>query len=69
MPYFLALLFLGLPLMILELALGRMFQTSDVEAYGKINPRLRGVGLISVLSGFITITYLGGSCTRDCATR
>ncbi|CAD7696852.1 unnamed protein product [Ostreobium quekettii] len=56
-PYFLALLLLGLPLLVLELGVGRLFQAGDVEAFGRISPRLRGVGLISVLGSFFTVTY------------
>jgi len=56
-PYFLALALLGLPLLLLELGVGRMFKTGDVEAFGKIHPRLRGVGVMSILGSFFTVTY------------
>lgn len=58
-------LLLGLPLVILELGMGRIFQRGDVEAFGKINPRLRGVGLTTFLAAFFGLTYYGGSYTPD----
>lgn len=58
-PYLLSLLFLGLPMLMLELGVGRTFQAGDVESFGKIHRRMRGVGLISVLASFIIVTYYG----------
>jgi len=56
-PYLLALVFIGLPLLLLELALGQHLQTGDVGVFGSINKRLRGVGLIAVLCGFTVTGY------------
>jgi len=56
-PYFLALIFLGIPLLLLELALGQHLQTGDVGVFGSINKRLRCVGLIAVVCGFTVTTY------------
>jgi SNF family Na+-dependent transporter len=56
-PYLLALFFVGIPLLLLEIALGQHLSTGDVGVFGSISPRLRGVGLISVLCGFIVTGY------------
>jgi solute carrier family 6 GABA transporter-like protein 1 len=56
-PYLLALFFVCIPLLLLEIALGQHLSTGDVGVFGSISPRLRGVGLISVLCGFIVTGY------------
>jgi len=60
-PYLFALFFLGLPMMMLELSLGQLFQRGDIGVFRGIYPRLYGVGLSSVFSAFainIFYTYL-----------
>jgi len=60
-PYLLSLFFLGLPMMLLELSLGQLFQRGDIGVFRGIHPRLYGVGLASVFSAFainIFYTYL-----------
>eukprot|EP00798_Chlamydomonas_sp_ICE-L_P022541 gene22541-29667_t len=56
-PYLVALFFIGIPLLFLELSVGYYYKTGDVGSFGKINVHLRGVGLGSVLCGFIVTTY------------
>jgi len=56
-PYLLALVLLGIPLLLLEIALGQHLQTGDVGVFGSINKRLRCVGLIAVVCGFTVTTY------------
>ncbi len=56
-PYILALLFVGYPLLLLEVALGQHLQTGDVGVFGSISKRCRGVGLSAVLCGFIVTSY------------
>jgi len=55
--YFIALFLIGMPLLTQEMALGARFRGGDVEAYGRINPRLRGLGLASVVGAFAIVTY------------
>ncbi|CAN8074847.1 unnamed protein product [Agarophyton chilense] len=57
LPYFLALFIIGIPVLILEVAVGQFYQTGDAGAFGKINPRFRGVGLASILAAFVVTTY------------
>eukprot|EP00553_Chaetoceros_curvisetus_P003883 CAMPEP_0204617046 /NCGR_PEP_ID=MMETSP0717-20131115/4133_1 /ASSEMBLY_ACC=CAM_ASM_000666 /TAXON_ID=230516 /ORGANISM="Chaetoceros curvisetus" /LENGTH=560 /DNA_ID=CAMNT_0051630461 /DNA_START=486 /DNA_END=2165 /DNA_ORIENTATION=- len=56
-PYLLALLLVGGPLLLLEIALGQHMQMGDVGVFGSINPRLRGVGLSAVMCGFLVTGY------------
>jgi len=55
--YFLVLLLIGMPMLLQEMALGQKFRGGDIEAYGRINRRFRGVGLASVFGAFIIVTY------------
>merc|ERR550525_1877251 len=57
MSYFIALFTLGMPLLTQELALGQKHRSGDIEAFGKMNWRLRGVGLASVIGAFGIVTY------------
>jgi len=55
--YFIVLFLVGMPMLTQEMALGQKFQGGDVEAYGRINWRLRGIGLASVIGVFVIVTY------------
>jgi len=60
-PYLFSLFLLGLPMMLLELSLGQLFQRGDIGVFKGIKPELFGVGLSSVFSAFainIFYTYL-----------
>ena len=52
-PYILALLFVGLPVLFLEIALGQYYQRGDVSVFSSVHKRLRGVGLSSIATGLI----------------
>lgn len=56
-PYLLSIIFIGWPLLILELALGQVFQTGDVNVFGKMHRRLRGIGISSMWTGFMICCY------------
>eukprot|EP00494_Astrolonche_serrata_P013170 UN13285 len=56
-PYTICLVMIGMPILLMELALGQKFQGGDVEAFGKLNPRLRGIGLASIWGAGIIISY------------
>lgn len=55
--YFVILFLIGMPMLTQEMALGQKFQGGDIEAYGRINWRFRGVGLASVVGVYIIVTY------------
>merc|ERR550525_198914 len=57
MAYFIALFTLGMPLLTQELALGQKHRSGDIEAFGRMNWRLRGVGLASVIGAFGIVSY------------
>jgi len=56
-PYTVCLVGIGMPILLMELALGQRFQGGDVEAFGKMNPRLRGIGMASIFSSMTIIAY------------
>ena len=57
LPYLLSLFIIGIPVLLLELALGQLFRSGDVVAFSRISKRLRGLGLSSVYGAFIVNTY------------
>ena len=56
-PYIMAFVLIGLPVLILEISLGQSQQVGNVGVFGKMHPRYRGVGVASVFCGFILVTY------------
>jgi solute carrier family 6 GABA transporter-like protein 1 len=56
-PYVLALLVVGLPVLILEIALGQYYQTGNVGCFGTFHPRFRGVGMCAIVCGFMLVVY------------
>ena len=56
-PYLLAMLFIGIPLLILEFSLGHMTQKAAPDAYRAINRKSEPVGWWGILLGFVIITY------------
>jgi neurotransmitter:Na+ symporter, NSS family len=56
-PYLLALFVLGIPLLILEFALGQKLQKGSVAAFREIHPKLSGIGVAAILAGFMVVIY------------
>jgi len=56
-PYIIAMLLIGVPLLILELALGHMTQKAAPNAYRAINRKTEPVGWWGIILGFVIITY------------
>ncbi|MFW6132319.1 MAG: sodium-dependent transporter [Planctomycetota bacterium] len=56
-PYLLAMIVIGIPLMILEFSLGHMTQRAAPDAYRGINRKTEPVGWWGILLGFVIITY------------
>jgi neurotransmitter:Na+ symporter, NSS family len=56
-PYLLAMLLIGIPLLILEFSLGHMTQRAAPDAYRGINRRTEPIGWWGILLGFVIITY------------
>ncbi|OIO43734.1 sodium-dependent transporter [Candidatus Pacearchaeota archaeon CG_4_9_14_0_2_um_filter_39_13] len=56
-PYIISLFIIGIPLLMLEFALGQKFQSGAIKSFKKIHPKLGGVGLIALITGFIIAIY------------
>lgn len=56
-PYFIALLFLGIPILLLEISIGQAYRGGSVIAYNGINKRTKGVGFGVIMTGYIVSTY------------
>ena len=56
-PYLIMLCVMGVPLLILEFAVGQKMQAGAVKSFQKIHPALAGVGLCAVLCGFVISCY------------
>ncbi|KAJ4312446.1 hypothetical protein N0V84_009938 [Fusarium piperis] len=56
-PYFIALLFLGIPTLVLEISIGQAYRGSVVVAFHGINKHTKGLGLAVIMTGFVVATY------------
>ncbi|MCK4422831.1 MAG: sodium-dependent transporter, partial [Candidatus Omnitrophica bacterium] len=56
-PYIFMLFVLGVPLLILEFAIGQKMQLGAVGSFKKIKHKLSGIGLGGVLCGFVVVSY------------
>lgn len=56
-PYVIAMLVIGIPVLILEFSLGHMTQRAAPDAYRGINRRTEPVGWWGIILGFVIITY------------
>lgn len=56
-PYIMALVLIGIPMMFLEIALGQFYQTGDIGSFTSFHKRLSGVGVSSISCAFILVTY------------
>jgi len=56
-PYFICLIFEGVPLMYLEMAVGQFFRSGSVNCWSKIHPMLRGIGVGCVCVSMLLCLY------------
>lgn len=56
-PYVSALLFLGIPMSLMEVILGQKFQTGHVGIFSAIHPRLAGIGYAACFVSYIILYY------------
>jgi SNF family Na+-dependent transporter len=56
-PYLMALFLIGIPLLVLEFAMGQYYQTGHVGSFGRIHRSLRGIGIAAVMNGFFIVVY------------
>lgn len=56
-PYLIALFVLGIPLLILEFAIGQKLQKGAIDAFKTVHHRLRGIGFGAIFAGFVVVVY------------
>ncbi len=56
-PYLLAMLIIGIPILILEFSLGHMTQRAAPEAYKRVGRKKEPIGWWGIILGFVIITY------------
>lgn len=56
-PYFVALITAGIPLLLLEINVGKKFQAGAPTAFGRIHRRFEGLGWWAVLTSFVIVAY------------
>lgn len=56
-PYLIAILLFGIPVMLLELSAGRKFKGSIITVLKKINPKIKHFGLIPVIILTVVLSY------------
>lgn len=56
-PYVIMLFIMGIPLLIMEFAIGQRMQLGAVGSFKKIKRKLSGLGLGAVLCGFVVVSY------------
>ena len=57
LPYLLCFFFLGLPMLMLEFAIGQITQKSAVNVWAQLNPRLAGIGIGTVYASYAVGFY------------
>lgn len=56
-PYLMALVFVGVPMLILEFAVGQKMQQGAPGTYKELDPRFGGLGILALVSSFIIVSY------------
>lgn len=56
-PYLIALFLVGVPLLMLEIAVGQKMQQSAIGSYRKLHPAFSGLGILASLSAFVVVSY------------
>lgn len=56
-PYFIVLLLIGYPLLLMETALGQKYQSGAVAMWGQVSPYASGIGLCSLIAVCFLTTY------------
>lgn len=56
-PYLLSIFVLAIPGLILEVSIGQAYRGGSVAAYNKVNRRMRGVGLASIMISAVVVVY------------
>ena len=57
LPYLLAFALIGVPLLILEIAIGQRMQQGAINSFRRLHPSLGGVGLLAIATCFLVGSY------------
>lgn len=56
-PYLLAFVLIGVPLLMLELAIGQKMQQGTINSFRKLHPAFGGLGLMAIVTSFLVVSY------------
>ena len=56
-PFLIALVLVGVPMLMLELAVGQKMQQGAIGSYSKLHPSFVGLGIFALFSSFIIVSY------------
>ncbi|MFO7811121.1 MAG: sodium-dependent transporter [Candidatus Delongbacteria bacterium] len=56
-PYLTALIALGIPILMIEFAIGQKMQSGAVGSFAKMHKKASGIGLAAIFAGFIVVVY------------
>lgn len=56
-PYLVALLVLGVPILAIEFAIGQKMQAGTINSFAAIHKKASGIGLAAIFAGFIVVVY------------
>jgi len=56
-PYLIALFFIALPVLVMEISIGAVYRGGPVLAWHSANKRAKGIGLSVVFNGYAVVTY------------
>lgn len=56
-PYLIALVVVGIPLLMLEFAVGQKMQQGAIGSYKKLHPSFGSLGIFAIISAFIIVSY------------
>ena len=56
-PYFIMLIIEGIPIFYLELAIGQRLRCGPIQAWNKISPRWKGIGITPILTTVVAASY------------
>jgi NSS family neurotransmitter:Na+ symporter len=56
-PYLICLVVIGIPLLIMEFAIGQRFQRGIIDTFKKIHPKFEGVGYAAIITSFFILAY------------
>ena len=56
-PYLIALVLVGVPMLMLELAVGQKMQQGAIGSYRELHPSFAGLGILALFSSFVIVSY------------